>query len=177
MNKDCDTVCAMLCSRFSNVFFYDLAPAQAEVITSSNSKRDYYYVYGARIETNGGTYLYALALTKEKKASKTLLSSLKLSSFHIRSYTTDKIEQQWNLNWDNLGEPQALTLRAYDSFKDISITEVIKGRKSDRRVYQSDGTFKATLFCEPAPDGDVNELPPNTTVIPAIDTMDIVFEF
>ena len=177
MSNDAATVYSMLCSRFSNVFFHDLTPAQAEVITTSNSKRDYYYIYGAQIQTDGGTFLYAFALSKDKKASKTLLNGLKPSSFHLRSYTSDDIETKWNLNWDDIGDPQTLTLRAYDLFKDISVSEITSKRGKDRRAYQSDGSYVATLFCEPPADGDVNELPTSTTIIPAIDTMDIVIEF
>lgn len=179
MSQDKAKVLQMLCSRFSNVIFRDISPAQAEVITSSNSKREYYYIYGAKITTNGGSFLYVFVLTKEKKASKSLLKDLSPSSFHLRSYSTDKIESKWkNIHWDDIGDPQMLTMKAYDTFPDINVSEVTSCRKCDCRCYTStDKSFTATLYCEPAADGDVNELPPSTTIIPAIETMDIVVEF
>jgi hypothetical protein len=197
---DADVAVLALNGRFAGVIFSSLGetdvvlrpkPKQNKLTASEvNEKRTRYLLYGALIDRHVTTQTLALAFCRHIGGQRlavpaTTIDRLPWLELHVRTYTTDELGDlvaQLPLQWDNLGQAQELALDPYDDLPDVKLFQDAEEARTQRsnakptRTYHTrDGTV-TLAFRAQRPDGrdDGNDLPRETTFVPALELFDWV---
>jgi hypothetical protein len=182
-----DTIVALINARFKDVVFSLLGHILIKLYNENSPT--HVAVYGARIDRYCTGDALALAICMPSDLAATTIDNLMWTQLHLRTYEgTDDLFSQFQLEWDNLGNPQPLAIDAYNDvdvkvYEDSTYPEVReKGYKPNKhtRTYRTrDGTVALTLR---APSGDPrglggNDLPKETTFVPALEQFNTVIWF
>jgi hypothetical protein len=196
---DADVAVRALNGRFAGVIFSSLGetdvvlrprPRQHKLTAAVVEKRTRYLLYGALIDRHVTTQTLALAFCRHIGGQRLAVPAMTIDrlpwlELHVRTYTTDELGDlvaQLPLQWDNLGQAQELAVDPYEQLPDVKLFQDSEEAKTQRsnakptRTYHTrDGTV-TLAFRAQRPDGrdDGNDLPRETTFVPALELFDWV---